>query len=149
LIDEKFFDLVIYSIFKAINEKIGENTWEIVYRAGEIILDKIWDNLGLNNTADVIDGLNMIARWLTKVGYAEDLKFIKKGDGQLEYWMLNPKIADAAEELIDEGLVPPHTSTSILFAYLKRLGYRAEMVGGPIFREGGYIVENWLIKKID
>jgi len=147
MVNEEFFDLVLYSIFKAVNEYIGKDTWKIVYRVGEIIVDELWDELGLTSELSALDGLNKLSRWLVSMGYVKDLKFIEKEDGSLEYWMLEPIISNGAKRLLDENLVPPHISTSILFAFLNRLGYRVEMRGDPIFRSDGYIIEKWVLKE--
>ena len=146
-IDPKFFDYEIYAIYKAVNEVLGRETWSIVWRSGEILLDLIWDELGLKLDMDYIEALKRVAEWLKKVGYIDEIELIKEDEGNIRYVMKEPVIADGAKKLIDEGYVPPHISTSLLFATLKRFGYKVEMVGDPIFM-GDKVVEKWRLVPI-
>lgn len=143
-----FFDKVVYGVFRAINEELGRGTWRVVWGMGEYILSEVYDDLGLGDVSDPIEGLRRIARWLIDVGYFKDLKVIRASMDRVEYWMLDPVISSSARKLIDSGMVPPHISTSIMFAYLSRMGYGASMDGGPEFRGDGYIVERWVVRRI-
>ncbi len=146
-IDPRFFDKEIYAIYRAVNEKIGEETWWIVWRAGEILLDELWGELGLSSLG-LGEALKKLGEWLKSVGYVEDIE-VRLRDGEAEYIMTEPVITPGAKRLIDEGMVPPHISTSLLFALLKRYGYRAEMAGDPVFLEDGRVLERWRLVKLD
>ena len=142
-IDPRFFDYEIYSIYKAVNEVLGEDTWNIVWRAGEILLELIKDELGLERLKDPFIALSKAAEWLKEVGYIEDIEVLKEGEDRVKYVMAEPVITPGARRLIEEGDVPPHISTSLMFAILKRYGLKAEMIGEPIFLEDGRVVETW------
>jgi hypothetical protein len=147
-VDPEFFDLEIYSIYTAIYKHLGERTWDIVWRSGEILYREIKDKLNLAEVKDPFEGLRRLSRWLRDVGYIDDIEVIKKGEDTLEYHMSNPIIEKGAKRLIDSGKVPPHISTSLMFALLKDYGYRAEMLGEPIFEREGYVVERWRLVKL-
>ena len=146
--DPRFFDLEIYSIYKAVNELLKERTWDVVWRAGEILLENILDDLSLEETSDPYTALNRLADWLRKVGYIKDIEVRRIGEDSIEYVMSNPIITPGAKKLIGEGLVPPHISTALMFALLKKYGYKAEMIGDPIFLDDGRVVERWRLVQI-
>ncbi|HIQ13220.1 MAG TPA: hypothetical protein EYH44_02390 [Thermoprotei archaeon] len=147
-VDPRFFDLEIYSIYKAVNELLKERTWDVVWRAGEILLENILDDLSLEETSDPYTALNRLADWLRKVGYIKDIEVRRIGEDSIEYVMSNPIITPGAKKLIGEGLVPPHISTALMFALLKKYGYKAEMIGDPIFLDDGRVVERWRLFQI-
>ncbi|MCX8184936.1 MAG: hypothetical protein N3E43_04225 [Sulfolobales archaeon] len=37
VVSQEFLDLVIYSIYRAVNEVLGEKTGDIVWRSGEVL----------------------------------------------------------------------------------------------------------------
>jgi len=148
LISPKFFDLEIYSIYKAISELVGEDAWKVVWRSGEILLEELWKELDLEKD-DVLQALRKIAAYLKQAGYISDIKIETEKEREiLRYEMTEPVIAKGAKRLIEEGLVPPHISTSLMFALLKRKGFVAEMVGDPEFLPDGRVVERWRIKEM-
>ncbi len=148
MISPKFFDLQIYSIYKAIYELIGEDAWKIVWRSGEILLDEIWEELELEGE-EVFKSLEKLADYLKKVGYVSEIKVEpEKGEKELKYVMSEPVIAEGAKKLIKDGMVPPHISTSLMFALLKRKGLSAEMIGDPVFLPDGRVIERWRLREI-
>lgn len=148
MISPKFFDLEIYSIYKAISELVGEDAWKVVWRSGEILLEELWKELDLEKD-DVLQALRKIAAYLKQAGYISDIKIETEKEREiLRYEMTEPVIAKGAKRLIEEGLVPPHISTSLMFALLKRKGFVAEMVGDPEFLPDGRVVERWRIKEM-
>ena len=147
MITPEFFDLELYAIYKAMFELIGEKVWNIVWRSGEIIVNELWEKLKLEE-ADVFESLRKLASFLSSSGYIKEIKVEKKGENMVEYIMYEPVIAEGARRLIKEGMVPPHVSTSLMFAILKRKGYRAEMVGEPEFLKDGRVVEKWKLIRV-
>ncbi len=148
-IDPRFFDLEIYSIYKAVNEVLGDETWNIVWRAGEILLNDISKEIGIDAVDDPFKALESLAKWLKKVGYISDIEVRKTGEDTVEYIMADPVITPGAKRLIEEGMVPPHISTALMFATLKRFGLKAEMIGDPIFLDDGRVIEKWRLVKAD
>ncbi len=147
--DDRFFDLELYGIYKAIHEKIGPDTWDVVWRSGEIVLDEIWSEINPENSSDVFLVLKNLADYLVRVGYVDFINVEKVSGNRVKYTMGKPVILQGAKRLIEEGMVPPHISTSLMFAALKKLGYRAEMVGEPEFLENDVAVEIWEIKQLE
>jgi len=143
-----FMDLVIYSVYKAVNEILGEDTWRVVWRSGEILLEGLDNVLRIKDEKDLYNALEKIFRWLIDMGYIEHGEIKRLSENEIEYVMSTPIIGSGAEKLIEEGMVPPHISTSLLFALLKRFGLKAEMIGRPIFLEDGRVIERWRISEI-
>ncbi len=146
-IDSDFFNSFSYSVFKALGEKLGDESWKIVWRTGEILFNKIKDKLEFKKK-EPIEIVRSIAKYLKKTGYLRDAKIVILSDEEFEYWMKEPAIEKGAFKLIEEGYPPPHISTSILFSALKTLtGSELELVGNPE-RKDKWIVERWKIKKL-
>lgn len=146
-IDPKFFDLVIYGIYYSVYDVIGEKTWEIVWKSGEIVFNEAKKFIEGLSEQDVFKVLSTLANWLKNSGYIEDISVEMISENLVKYIMLNPAIADGAQKLIKLGRVPAHISTSLMFAALKNLGYTAEMVGEPQFLSDGRVIEIWKLSK--
>jgi len=144
-INPRFFDLEIYAIYKAVNEVMGEDTWRIVWRAGEILIEEVWEEAGLSSTENVFEALETLGTWLSRQGYVDNIEFRRVDEDTFEYIMSDPVITPGAKRLIEMGMVPPHISTSAMFALLKRFGYSAEMIGDPVFMDDGRVLERWRI----
>ncbi len=142
-VDPEFFDLEIYAIYHAIYDLIGEDTWKIVWRVGEIVYNEVKDKIGIVGVEDPFEVLKKLADWLKRVGYIEDIEVFKVAEDEIEYVMRNPIISQGAKRLIEEKRVPPHISTALMFAALKQFNMKAKMVGEPRFLPDGRIAERW------
>ena len=148
-VDPKFFDLEIYAIYYAAYDLLGEKTWEIVWKAGEIVYNEIKDEIGASSAKDPFEALKKLAIWLKKVGYVEDINVRKISEDEFEYTMLNPIITPGAKRLIKQGRVPAHISTALMFAALKQFGLKAKMIGNPKFQPDGRAIERWKLVKLE
>ncbi len=147
-VDPEFFDLEIYAIYHAAYDLLGEKTWEIVWRAGEIVYNEIKDSIGASTAKDPFEALRKLASWLKKVGYVENIDVRKVSENEVEYTMLNPIITPGAKRLVKQGRVPAHISTALMFAALKQFGLKAKMVGDPKFLLDGRAIERWKLIKL-
>jgi hypothetical protein len=146
-IDPAFFDLEIYAIYRAIWENWGDEAWQVVWRAGEVLFDEIHGSLNLS-TASPLEAMRGLAAYLVRVGYLADMKVRQTAEDELEYEMVEPAILPGAERIIAEGGVPAHISTALMFTGLKRLfGLKAEMIGEPEFTADGRAIERWKLYK--
>ena len=145
-IKKDFFNLEMYSVYRAIGEIWGKESWKVVWRAGEILFSELVNKLALRGKS-LEEVLKSLANYLQDVGYVEgiEVSFIK--EDEVEYKMKNPSIERAAFRLIKEGFAPPHISTALLMAALDKLfGFKAEMVGNPT-QKNGWVIEKWKLKK--
>ncbi len=146
-IDNEFFNSFVYSIFKAIGEKIRDESWKIVWRTGEILFEEIKEKIEFENK-EPIGIVNSLAKFLKKKGYLMDAKVVPLNDKEFEYWMKEPAIEKGAFKLIEEGYAPPHISTSLLFSALKNLtDSEFELVGNPK-KKDNWVIERWRVKKV-
>lgn len=139
--------MIIYGIYYAIYDLIGEDAWNVVWKCGEIVFEEAKNFVEGLRDKDPFKVLYALAKWLKDSGYVEDATVEKVSDDVFKYVMLNPAIADGAQKLIKLGRVPAHISTSLMFAALKSLGYSAEMIGNPEFLNDGRVVEYWKLHK--
>jgi hypothetical protein len=143
-VDPVYFDQQIYALYRAVWERWGDDAWYVVWRSGEVLLEEIEPELGLEPDDDPFQAMQRLAGYLRRVGYVDGIAVRPTGRDQWEYEMLDPVILPGAKRLIAEGAVPAHISTALMFALLKkRFGLRAEMVGDPDLRADGLAVERW------
>lgn len=146
-VDPNFFDLEIYAIYYAAYDLLGEETWKIVWRTGEIVYDEIKEEIGAATETNPFEALRKLASWLKKVGYVENIEVREITENEIEYVMSSPIILPGAMRLIDEGRVPAHVSTALMFAALKQFNMKTEMVGDPEFLPDGRAIEKWRVSQ--
>jgi hypothetical protein len=146
-IDPTYFDQQIYSLYRAVWERWGEEAWYLVWRSGEVLFDQIEAELGLTPDDDPFTAMQRLADYLKHVGYVEDIVVRPTSEREWDYEMRDPVILPGAKRLLAEGAVPAHISTTLMFALLKkRFGLRAEMVGDPDLRPDGWASEHWRLE---
>jgi hypothetical protein len=149
-IDSTYFDHQIYALYRAVWERWGDETWYVVWRSGELLLDQIEPELGLQVDDDPFAAMRKLASYLCRVGYVQDIAVRPLSEDEWDYEMVDPVILPGAERLISEGAVPAHISTTLMFALLKkRFGLKAEMVGDPDLRPDGRAIERWRLVPLE
>lgn len=143
-IDPTYFDHQIYALYRAVWEQWGDEAWCVVWRSGELLLDQIEPELGLEIDDDPFAAMQKLASYLRRIGYVQDIAVRPLNEDEWAYEMIDPVILPGAERLISEGAVPAHISTTLMFALLKkRFGLKAEMVGDPELWPDGRAIEHW------
>ena len=149
-IDPTYFDQQIYALYRAVWERWGDEAWYVVWRSGEILFDEIESELGLQADDDPFVAMQRLAGYLQRVGYVEDISVRPLSETEWDYEMLDPVILPGAKQLLAEGAVPAHISTTLMFALLKkRFGMEAEMVGDPDLRPDDRATERWRLVPLD
>lgn len=149
MINAKFFDIIVYGLYYAIYDLVGDKAWEVVWRSGEVVFNEAKSFVEGLSDKDPFKVLKALANWLRDMGYIDEITVEKVSEDTIKYTMLNPAIGEGAQKLIKLGRVPAHISTSLMFAALKSLGYSAEMVGAPEFLSDGRVIEIWKLYKRD
>jgi hypothetical protein len=143
-IDQTYFDRQIYALYRAVWERWGDDAWYVVWRSGEVLLDDIEPELGLQPGDDPFSAMQRLAAYLQRVGYVKEIVVRPVSETEWEYEMLDPVILPGAKRLLADGAVPAHISTTLMFALLKkRFGLSAEMIGDPDLRPDGRAIERW------
>jgi hypothetical protein len=142
-IDPVYFDNQIYALYRAVWERWGDEAWYVVWRSGEVLLDEIEAELEIDLDADPFTAMQRLANYLQQVGYVRGIAVRPLSEDEWEYEMVDPVILPGAKRLLDEGAVPAHISTTLMFALLRRFGFKAEMVGDPDLRPDGRAIERW------
>lgn len=142
-IDPVYFDKQIYALYRAVWERWGDDAWWVVWRSGEVLLEEIEKELDLELDAGPFPAMQRLADYLQRVGYVREIAVRPLSEDEWEYEMVDPVILPGARRLLDEGAVPAHISTTLMFALLKRFGLRAEMTGEPDLRDDGRAIECW------
>jgi hypothetical protein len=148
--DPTFFDQQIYALYRAVWERWAGEAWYVVWRSGELLFDEIEPELGLLPDDDPFTAMRRLADYLRRVGYAEEVAVRPVSENEWDYEMLNPVIMPGAKRLVAEGAVPPHISTTLMFALLKkRFALRAEMLGDPNLLLDGRATERWRLLPLE
>lgn len=148
VVKPEFVDLIIYGVYYAAYDLLGEETWKIVWKAGEVVYSEVKDKLGITSETEPFEALKRIAGWLKDMGYVEYIEVKRINEDEIEYVMKDPIITPGAKKLIKQGRVPAHISTSLMFAVLKKYNMKAEMRGDPKFLPDGRVIERWKIIKL-
>ncbi len=148
-IDPIYFDRQIYALYRAVWERWGDDAWYVVWRSGEVLLDEIAAELDLDRHNDPLAAMQHLAGYLQRVGYVQEIAVRPLTEDEWEYEMVDPVILPGARRLIQEGAVPAHISTTLMFALLKRFGLKAEMVGEPDLRPDGRAIERWRLVALE
>jgi hypothetical protein len=149
-IDPTYFDQQIYALYRAVWERWGDEAWYVVWRSGEILLDEIEPELGLQSGDDPFSAIQRLADYLRRVGYVREIAVRPLNDAEWDYEMLDPVILPGARRLLADRAVPAHISTTLMFALLKkRFGLKARMVGDPDLQPDGRAVERWRLVPLD
>ncbi|MCS7365185.1 MAG: hypothetical protein NDF54_07105 [archaeon GB-1867-035] len=144
----EFVDLIMYGVYYAAYDLLGERTWEIVWKAGEVVFNEVKDRLGITSETPPFEALRRMADWLKDMGYVEYIEVNRISEDEIEYVMKDPIITPGAKKLIQQGRVPAHISTALMFAILKQYNMKAEMIGDPLFLPDGRAIEKWKLIKL-
>jgi hypothetical protein len=148
-IDPVYFDQQIYALYRAVWERWGDEAWYVVWRSGEVLLKEIEVELDLGLEAGPFPAMQRLANYLRQVGYVREISVRPLSEDEWEYEMVDPVILPGAKRLLDEGAVPAHISTTLMFALLKRFGLKAEMTGDPDLRADGRAIERWRLVPLE
>jgi hypothetical protein len=148
-IDPTYFDKQIYALYRAVWERWGDEAWYVVWRSGEVLLEEIESELDLEWDAGPFPAMQRLASYLQQVGYVREIAVRPLSEDEWEYEMVDPVILPGAKRLLNDGAVPAHISTTLMFALLKRFGLGAEMVGDPDLRPDGRAIERWRLVPIE
>ena len=148
-IDPVYFDKQIYALYRAVWERWGDDAWYVVWRSGEVLLEEIEAELDLGLDTDPLAAMQRLASYLQQVGYVRDIAIRPLSEDEWEYEMVDPVILPGAKRLLEDGAVPAHISTTLMFALLKRFGLKAEMVGDPDLRADGRALERWRLVPLE
>lgn len=150
-IDPVYFDQQIYALYRAVWERWGDEAWYVVWRSGEVLLEEIEAELDLDQGPDAnpLPAIQRLASYLQQVGYVREIAVRPLSGEEWEYEMLDPVILPGAKRLLDEGAVPAHISTTLMFALLKRFGLKAEMISDPDLRADGRAIERWRLVPLE
>lgn len=150
--DREFFDIETYALFSALNEIVGERTWEIVLRGGEYAFAEVKRRLGITER-DPIALVRRLGGWLQDMGYAR-IEVEQTGEDEFLYHMYDTASRRGLRRIREErgdDAVMAHWSTALMFAALKDMCDMGAEITHLKFAEEdkrGASVERWRLSKI-
>jgi len=146
-VDPEFFDMLNYSICRAVNEALGKDGAESIFRkVGEINYGILKAKGEIKPSEDPLDTLEQIARYLERVGYMEKIEIKRVSDRELLLKMHGVSVLDSSVKLVDSGMAPSHYMTNLMFAALKEYGVEAELIDLGFDVEKNVVQEKWVLK---
>ena len=145
-LDKKFVGMLIYSIYKAIYKKLGDEAWDIVWESGRIFYDVLKEELKLKDEDSPQVIISKISDFFKKMGYLKDVDVVKMDEEVIEFTIYSPITWNGNVKLRWEGMVPGQVLIPVLVAALESKGYKVTRLKE---REYGdkLLVERWKIVK--
>jgi hypothetical protein len=150
MIDPKFLDHEIYSIYKAALRLVGpEKQEEIVHLSGEIMFSELENEIDFSQISDPIELIKRLQKYLVDVGYFAKGEVEKISENELILHLHEAKCHDGVVKLKNEGGYPPHFMTMLIFGGLKKMfNIKVDLTHLSIGKEPPYhSVEKWKLIK--
>ncbi len=147
-VDPTFLDLVNYGICRALNERLGKEATEQIFReVGRICYRRARDQGMIEGKEDPLDALVEVARFLERMGYMERIVISRVSEDELLLDMYGVSVLRSSIELVDSGMAPSHYMTNMMFAALEEHGVTAELVDLGFDPEENHVREKWILKR--
>lgn len=122
MIDPKFLNFEIYSIYSAVLKVVGpEKQKEIVRLSGEIMFSQLKDELHLSNIRTPVSLVKKLIKYLQQIGYLNKGEVEEKSKNELLVNLYGGACHEAVVKLKSEGAYPPHFCTTLVFSGLKEM----------------------------
>ena len=147
MIKNEFFDVVNYAICSAVHEYMGDRSPEFFRAVGELHLEEALKRGLVNFQAEdtPLERLIKVARYLEACGYMGEIVIERLSDTEAIVEMHGVSVAGSSAQLVQEGRVPSHYMTNMMFAALKRLSIRADLQDMEFDAKAARFKEYWKI----
>ena len=146
----EFFDTINYCICSAINETVGSEMAQKIFRKMGKIHYRELKNKGIITVEpgeSPMQVLEKIARYLESSGYMERIEISHVGENEAIVDMYGVSVLESSIRLTDEGKEPSHIMTNTMFAALEDMGYTIELIDLLFEREANHVREKWILKR--
>jgi len=146
-IKPEFLDIVNYAVAEAVNEYMDGRVIEFFRKVGEYHLEEALRRgiVRIEPSDKPLDALTKIAKYLESYGYMEQIRINRIDEKEATVEMLGVSVADSSAMLLGEKKQPSHYMTNVMFAALKKFGFRAELRDMEYDREKKHFKEYWKI----
>ncbi len=147
-VDPVFLDLINYGICRVLNERLGKEATEEIFReVGRVCYRRARERGLIERREDPLDTLVEVARFLERAGYMERIEVTKVSENELVLDMYGVSVLESSIELVESGMAPSHYMTNLMFAALEEHGIAAELIDLGFDREGNHVREKWVLKR--
>jgi len=138
---------LLNSVYKAVAEELGEESWDVLWKSGELLFNEVREEIGVDPDDDIPTAISKLCEYLKKAGLVETIEFkYDESTGILETTVTFPfKISSYRRELAG----PIYLFTSLLSSLLHHLGYEMEREGEHYIHEGNKLSERWRVRKLE
>ncbi len=143
-LDKPFASLIIYALYKAIYQKIGDEAWDIVWHSGKILYDELKDKMGISNEDPPRVILDKIGNFFKNMGFIESMTIEEICDDIIEVTIRKPITWNMNVKLRTSGMVPSLILTPVLHAALEEAGYKLTRIKEKEYGDR-LLIERWRI----
>jgi hypothetical protein len=147
MIKPGFFDVINYSLCRAVNEYLGDKATEFFRRVGEYHLEEALKRglIHLNADDSPLEVLIKIAEYLEASGYMEKISIDRLSEKDAIVEMNGVTVAESSAKLLKEGNKPSHFMTNAMFAALRKFAIQADLKDMEYDEKEARFKEYWKI----
>jgi len=151
-IEPTFLDLINYGVCSTLSKLYGrEATEEVFRRAGKTNYQELRKRRRID-ASNPISTLRSVASYLEEAGYMRRIELTEVTDSEAIIDMYGVSVAESSKRLADEGLIPSHYMTNMMFAALEDLhGVEASITHLDIEipdEEIDHVRERWALREL-
>jgi len=136
----------INAIYRALIERFGEDSWEVLWRSGEILFKELKDDIGVTEDMEINHAVQRLCDYMRRIRLVDKIEYIFNED--------NSTIETVVHFPFDINMYkremagPIYIFSSLLTSVLQYIGYRLERGGEHYILDKNKLVEKWRITKI-
>lgn len=136
----------INAIYRALIERFGEDSWEILWRSGEILFKELKDDIGVTEDMEINHAVQRLCDYIRRVRLVDRIEYIFNEDkSTIETVVHFPFSIDMYKR---EMAGPIYIFSSLLASVLNYIGYRVERSGEHYIMDRNKLVEKWKVTKL-
>jgi hypothetical protein len=146
ILNKAFIGMLIYSIYKAIYKKLGDETWDVVWESGKIFYSILKKEIGIDDRDPPQKIISKISEFFKEAGFLKNVDVLQVDEDVIEFTIYSPITWNGTVKLREEGMVPGQVLIPVLVAALEAKGYKVTRLKEREYGEK-LVVERWKIIK--
>lgn len=138
---------VVYALFYAVNKKLGDEAWDIIWEAARVLFEDIRSKKDIRKEDSLEDALSKLREFLIENGLLKDL-IIKYSEDFIDVEMVEPVFLQINQRLREEGMVPCRLIFPLIHLTMEYVGYKPLLLMDREVR-GNVVLEKWKIVKAE
>ncbi len=136
----------INAIYRALIEEVGEDSWDILWRSGELLFEELREEVGIEKGMEINKAVQLLGDYLRRLGMIERMEFKFDDENMIVETVV--KFPFEIESFKREAAGPIYIFASMLVSMLNYLGFSVERYGEHYILEKDKLVERWKLRKM-